>query len=133
MVTAVLTQKTARPIPSLGSTPEAVWRKWRELTEIGATSKHIVVGCLVGEGVYSWRHGLIVREFKARCRRLPRGYVATFRDATQDEVNRLWLAAERGWLQIEARTITGCLGLYNDDRAGETVRVYHQATGRRLV
>lgn len=117
-------------IPAIGDTPEAVWDEWRRLSEAGGVSAHLIVGWLVGEGVYSWRGGTLMREFKARARQLPHGYVATVRPATRDEVSRLWLAVERGWLQIEGRLATGCLGLCTNPDAGRTVKVYHQATGR---
>lgn len=122
-----------REAPSLGGTPEAVWGAWRRLSEAPQWQRRLVVGVILGEGVYSWRYGRVVREFKTRASRLPRGYVAWIRPATDAELNRLWLAIERGWFQVEGRRATGCIGLNTDPDAGETVVIFHQARGKAIV
>lgn len=132
MATLTLAQTETRSIRSLGSTPEEVWQRWRELSEAPQHTRHAVVGWLPLEGVYSWRAGKVVREFAQRSSEAPYGYAAWQRDATRNELDAVWRAIERGWFQVEARQVTGCLGLSTNPDAGKTVQVYHQATGRRL-
>jgi hypothetical protein len=110
--------------PSIGITAKEIFQRWRDLPQ-SPHSKHLVVGKIAGEGMFSWRDGKIVREFVEYNRR---GNLATCREATNAEIESIHEAIERGWFQIEARTASGCMGVYPVEIS--VVKVYHQATGR---
>jgi hypothetical protein len=110
--------------PSIGNTAKEIFQRWRDMPQ-AVTSDHLVVGKITGEGVYSWRNGQIIREETIFNKH---GNAATFRPATQREIDSIHEAIERGWFQIEAHSASGCLGVRKTKILLE--RVYHQATGR---
>lgn len=118
-----------REIPSLGSTGREIYKSWRELT---AYPGEEIIGVALGGPMFCF-HGL-GRELQVSEKfRQPDGsYIATVRDPTEEEVDTLHEAIDRGWLQIEGRKRTGCLGVRPFVDAGRVVRIYHQSTGRPL-
>lgn len=111
--------------PTLGTDLESVHRGWREVSR-HVNSRHVVSAFIPLVGRFAHRGGVIVA---LREERDAHGGVTTYRAATAAEHAEIDAAIESGTLQIEARTASGAFG-----HAGpsELVRVYHQATGRRL-
>jgi hypothetical protein len=115
-----------RDIPKLGNTVQEVVSAWKELK---AYPREVVIGWFVGVGIYSWQNGCWQRNNVTRGRH---GSVSTVTPATRNEVDELLEGIEQGQVQIEGRRISGALGVYNYSDAGQTQRVYHRATGRKI-
>jgi hypothetical protein len=113
------------PPPSLGNDLESVHRGWREVSR-SCTSTHVVSAFIPLVGRFAMRGDAVVALHEERDRH---GGATSYRAATAAEHAEIDAAILSGTLQIEARTASGALG-----RGGpsELVRVYHQATGRRL-
>ena len=114
----------ARP-PNIGDDLESVHQGWREVSK-HSTSQHVVSAFIPLIGRFAMRGSDVVALHEERDRH---GGTTTYRAATAAEHAEIDAAILNGTLQIEARTASGALGHAS---ASELVRVYHQATGRRL-
>lgn len=113
---------------SLGSTKAEIYKNWENYLP---GPGYIVVGLLVGTGIFGWLHGRLIKHEK-----ISRG-VATYRYVTNLELSLIDEAIDRGWLQIECRPTHGIIG----GQGGQgtisqyecPVIVLHQATGKELA
>lgn len=84
--------------PRLGETAQDIYRNWQNARP---GPGQIVVAALLGEGVFSWYGGRLVAHEQAK------NGVATYRPATQAELETIDWAIRQDTLQIEARPVSG--------------------------